>query len=140
MHHIDTGRLSRRDIVAALAGTMALSACGVTSGGSSSNLVSLGSPVAAGGTSEVAIWTALAGTPFGAGGYGLTLASVEAQPVQGARPADLRQTPFVAAFDVTRGAVPTDATYRLTSAATNPFEVFLTASPTVANRVYALFN
>jgi len=141
----ETGRLSRRDLIVGLAGSMALSACGGSSSSGvsilSSGLTTLGTQVPDDSTTEIATWTNLKGTQFGAGAFGLKLVDIEAQPVVGDRPAQLRRQPFIATFDVIQGGVmPPDQTYTITSATVNPFAIFLAGNTADPARMYALFN
>ena len=135
--------LSRRQLLAGLTGAMVVSACSASSSGPNAAATATQNAVARIplATSEVAAWIPAAGTRFSAGAYALVLAGVEPLASPGTRPADLRQQGFIASFDVVQGGfMPGDLVYRLSSATTTTFEVFMTASATSTTRMYALFN
>lgn len=135
--------LSRRQLLAGLTGAMVLSACSASSSGPNAAAALTENatariPLA---TAEVGTWIPAAGTRFTAGVYSLVLAGVESVASPGARPADLRQQAFIAAFDVEQGGfMPGDLVYRLSSATTTTFDIFMSNSATSATRMYALFN
>ncbi|MES2098167.1 MAG: hypothetical protein V4459_15550 [Pseudomonadota bacterium] len=145
----ETSRLSRRDMIVALAGTIALSACGeaspsstsaAVSGGQTAGQQTLGTQIAGDATAEIALWKSFTGARFAAGGYNLVLMAVDAQPVVGDRPEQLRRQPFIASFDVVGGGMSGDRTYTMTGASLSPFNIFLSGDTSASARMYALFN
>ena len=142
MELVDTG-LSRRQILAGLAGAMAVSACSASSSADRAAATASQSATARIqlATAEVGAWIPAAGTHFTTGPYSLVLAGVEQVASPGARPSDLRQQGFIAAFEIVQGGfMPGDLLYRLSSATTTTFDIFMTSSATSATRMYALFN
>lgn len=137
------GRISRRTLLAGLAVAMATNACsGSPSGsnGSPSSSAPLSVPLA---TAEMEAWVAAAGSQFNTAGYTLQLAGVEPLRLVGTRPAQLRQQPFIAIFDVPVGGnMPGNLIYRIFHRSIPTFDIFLTeaSSPAYPTRMYALFN
>ena len=106
-----------------------------TSGGARTRPASLA-------TAEIEHWMAEVGSWFDIAHTRMRLAGVRALPVEGARPAEVRQRPFIAVFDLPQGeAMPGNLVYRIANQAYPAFDVYL-AEPgdQSLHRMLAVFN
>ena len=93
-------------------------------------------------TAEIEHWMAEVGSWFDIGYTRMRLAGVRALPVEGTRPAELRQRPFIAVFDLPQGeALPGNLVYRIANQRYPAFDIYL-AEPDDQrlNRMLAVFN
>ena len=145
-----SSRLSRRNL---LAGVAALGAFAVvamaakssrtarslslrsTSGGARARPASLA-------TAEIEHWMAEVGSQFDIAHTRMRLAGVRALPAEGTRPAELRQRPFIAVFDLPQGeALPGNLVYRIANQAYPAFDIYLAEpSDQRLHRMLAVFN
>lgn len=135
--------MTRRTMLAGMAGSVALAGCGGAMSGSSSSTDGLTASSAAPllATAEAETWMAAAGSTFRAGAYTMQLAGIELMGAAGSRPAELRQQTFIAAFEIISGGfMPGDLVYTVSSARIPAFDIFLTADAGNPGRMRALFN
>lgn len=135
--------ISRRTVLAGMAGAVALAGCG--GGGAPSSSVAGGLTASSSApplaTAEAAAWMAATGSRFRSGSYTLQLAGIEMLGTAGNRPAELRQQTFIAAFGILAGGdMPGDLVYTISHASIPTFDIFLSNNATVATRMHALFN
>lgn len=141
----DAGRPSRRQLIAGLACTMAVTACSGSSSPGGSVVVASSTPqspltpqTAGGVTPEIASWQRQLGSRFSAGGHVLQLTDVEVQAVLNDRPSDLRRQLFTLKFDVVQGGpMEGDLIYTLSNA--SPSQVFLSSMADPA-KMFAFFG
>ena len=150
----ETSRVSRRNIVLALGGAVAVAGALVAApfknviARRSRNLVvshSWGRRLVSLGDAGVDEWSQQVGSVFTvAGGTTMRLAGVRAMPATGRRPSNLgRDTAFVAVFDPLGGATMAgDLTYGASHPEYGALMMFLTASsdPRTPARMFAVFN
>ena len=93
-------------------------------------------------TSEMDRWSRMVGTDFTSGAFRLRLQGVRALNSTGVRPDEVRDTAFLAVFDVLAGGyMPGDLIYRMTSR-NQVLDVFLANAFTreFPTRMHAVFN
>ncbi len=135
--------ISRRAVIAGMAGSVALAGCGGGIGGPSADAGGLtaAAPAPPLSTAEADAWMAAAGTTFRAGAFTMRLDGVELIGAPGGRPEELRQQTFIAAFEIVSGGfMPGDLLYTLSHARIPTFDIFLTADSANPARMRALFN
>jgi len=132
------GLFSRRNMLLGLGGAAATGAFVMASG-----------PAWAGGKTDVPLntaayddWSAQVNSNFTAHtGQVLKLVEVQAYPVSGTRPSEVRTQGFVARFDITRGAAMAEGRYLVAHPRGGTFEIFLTkGGPDKPLRMLADFN
>ncbi|HEY5713677.1 MAG TPA: hypothetical protein VIT38_17405 [Allosphingosinicella sp.] len=150
----ETSGLSRRNIVLALGGAVAVAGALVASplrkmaARRSTNLAptrNWGSRLVSLGSAGVDEWSQQVGSVFTvAGGTAMRLAGVRAMPAPGGRPSNLsRSTAFLAVFDPLNGATMAgNLTYGASHPEYGALMMFLTESsdPATPSRMFAVFN
>ncbi len=140
--------VSRRNLIAgvAAAGVIAALAVAVKNPaaiGDSGSLIRdtfTGGRSASLATAEREAWQAAVGSDFAVGHTRMRLAGVRPLPRGGARPANLRQNPFIAVFELPMGqALPGNLVYSVRTARVPAFDMFLSQS-NEAGRLLAVFN
>ena len=146
----DTGRLSRRRLIAGAA-----AGCAVAMAAIAAKQIGVGprpgplprprTPArnASLATAEMEEWEGLVGSLFSVGGYRARLVGLQPFPVFGARPPHLRRRAFAALFEpTTTVSLPGDLIYPVAHASYPPLELFLARSTSTAHplRMQALFN
>ena len=94
-------------------------------------------------TAEIEHWMAEVGASFDIAFTRMRLAGVTPLEIEGApRPANLRQRPFVAVFDLPQGqTLPGNLVYRIVTRNYPAFDIFLDEpAPTALRRMRAVFN
>jgi hypothetical protein len=141
-------RVSRRNLLAGLAagGVIAALAVAVKNPAAIERSGSLVRDALSGGragslaTAERDVWRAAVGSDFSIGHTRMRLAGVRPLPRGGARPANLRQNPFIAVFELPMGqSLPGNLVYTARTARSAAFEIFLSESSD-AGRLLAVFN
>jgi hypothetical protein len=136
---IQDWQVSRRTVLAGM-GATALAGCGGGSpSGSGASLTAQTGPVLA--TAEPDVWSAATGSVFQTPGFTMQLAGIDLLSVVGERPDELRQQPFIAAFDILSGDfMPGNLVYTISHATIPTFDIYLTNHSTNTRRMFALFN
>ena len=143
-------RLSRRDLLAGFAAVGAFAVVAMAAKNShivrSTSLrrtaTNTRSRPASLATAEIEHWMAEVGSDFDIAHTRMRLSGVRALTAEGPRPAELRQRPFVAVFDLPRGeALPGNLLYRIAHQAYPAFDIYL-AEPDdrSLHRMLAVFN
>lgn len=140
--------ISRRNLLAGMAagGVIAALAVAVKNPGTIGGSGSLaGGPLGAsrpGGlaTAERSAWQAAVGSDFTIGHTRMRLAGIRPLPRHGARPANLRQSPFIAEFELPLGqSLPGNLLYSVRAARSAAFDIFMSEAGQ-AGRLLAVFN
>jgi hypothetical protein len=143
-------RLSRRDLLAGFAAVGAFAAVAMAAKNSritrSSSLrgtaTGTRSRPASLATAEIEHWMAEVGSDFDIAHTRMRLSGVRALAAEGTRPAELRQRPFIAVFDLPQGeALPGNLLYHIANRNYPAFDIYLSEPGDQSlHRMLAIFN
>lgn len=143
-------RMSRRDLLAGFAavGAFAVVAMAAKKSGMTRSPSLRGSKAgtrsrpASLATAEIEHWIAEVGSHFDIGHTRMRLSGVRPLPAEGPRPAEVRQRPFIAVFDLPLGeALPGNLLYRIAHQAYPAFDIYLAEPDDQSlHRMLAVFN